>query len=178
MPARLTNSTTQYGAVARLLHWTSVVLLLTPIVTSSALERLDDGPEKLALIRQHASWGLLLLLVMVMRLTWRIRNPNPVRSYTIREWQKTAAVFLHWTIYLVIITQSVIGIANVLTGGTGVPFFSLFETPPLLRADAALHERLVDAHVFLSIVIYPMFAVHVSAALYHRVFGVRDEPRE
>jgi len=172
---RLANSATQYGLVARLLHWTSAALLVTLLVTASGFAEMEDGPDKLALVRQHASWGLMLLCVMLMRLTWRMRNPNPIRSYTIRDWQKTAAVCLHRAIYAVVITQSLVGIGNVLTDGSGIPFFNLFELPPLMPADKALHDGFVGVHEFLSIVIYPLFAVHITAALYHQIFGVRDD---
>lgn len=175
MTLQLANSTTRYGLVARSLHWTSVALLLTLIVTGSGTEGIADGPERTALIRQHASWGVLLLLVMLVRLAWRIRNPNPVQSYSLPAWRKTAARCLHWSIYLLVITQCLVGVGNLLADGLGIPLFGLFQTPPLAAADARLHGQLVDVHAFIYYMIFPLFAVHITAALLHQIFGVRDE---
>ena len=78
MPLQFKNSSMQYGIGARVLHWTSVALLVTLIVTASDFEDLEASAEKVELIRQHASWGLLFLLVMCMRVYWRVSNENAV----------------------------------------------------------------------------------------------------
>ena len=68
--------------------------------------------KKVELIKRHNSWGLMFLLVMSLRVYWRITNENPIVSYSIRNWQTFAARFLHLSIYVVVFTQSLIGIIN------------------------------------------------------------------
>ena len=93
MPVRWKNSATRYGLGGRCLHWLSVALLVTMIVTALPFEEMEAGPEKTELIRRHASYGLIFLLVMGLRVYWRLANANPVLSYSIRNWQKSCAVF-------------------------------------------------------------------------------------
>ena len=64
MPVRWKNSATRYGLGGRCLHWLSVALLVTMIVTALPFEEMEAGPEKTELIRRHASFGLIFLLVM------------------------------------------------------------------------------------------------------------------
>ena len=175
MPVRWKNSATRYGLGGRCLHWLSVALLVTLIVTALPFEEMAAGPEKTELIRRHASYGLVFLLVMGLRVYWRLANVNPVLSYSIRNWQKSCAVFLHRTIYLVVITQALTGIAGLVSGGSAIPFFNVFELPAVSDRHDALHDLCTETHHFISVLIYPLFAVHVTAAIYHQIFAVPDD---
>lgn len=175
MPLRLLNSKTQYGVGGRVLHWSSVALLVTLILTAFKFEDLDAGAGKMELIREHASYGIIFLLLMSVRLTWRCTNENPVYSYNIKNWQKFAACFLHGLIYVVVITQSLIGLMNLISAGSGVPFFHLTLIPALIDKHLELHKLFTSMHFVLSMVIYPLFAMHISAAIYHQLFGVLDD---
>ncbi len=169
------NSATQYGLIARILHWTSVALLLTLIVVASQFPDLTSGPEKLALMSSHSSIGILLLILMIARLTWRNLNPNPVRSYSIQPWQKLVAISLHRSIYVIIIAQCFLGILMLLTSGGSFHFFDLLELPPLLYQASPLYEKILGLHYLISVMIYPLFAVHISAAIYHQIFGLVED---
>lgn len=149
-------------------------MLVTLVVTANKFEELQESPDKTDLIMQHASWGLLFLLVMLLRLYWRKINLNPVRSYCIADWQKFAAIFLHRLIYFIVITQSLSGLCHLYFAGSGISFFNFFKIPLLINADELLSEISKRIHYVFSIVIYPLFAIHISAAIYHQLFGVLD----
>ncbi|NKB35908.1 MAG: cytochrome b [Gammaproteobacteria bacterium] len=175
MPFSFRNTRNQYGLGGRILHWTSVTLLLTLILTADGFQDLGPGANRALLVKTHASWGLLFLLVMAMRVGWRLSNLNPIRSYSIRMWQKTTAVFLHWTIYIVVITQGLAGLLNLVYGGSSIAFFSVFELAAVMDREEGLYDLFRMIHYVLSVVIYPLFAIHISAAIYHQLFGVLDD---
>jgi cytochrome b561 len=174
MSIHFKNSNTQYGLIARILHWTSVALLLSIIVIASQFTDTPSSPEKLALISQHASLGLILLVAMMTRLTWRNLNPNPVHSYDIKTWQKLLAISLHRSIYIIIMAQCLLGILLWLTSGKPFHFFEVLAWPALLDKPAPIHQTMTGFHFFISVMIYPLFAVHITAAIYHQIFGVRE----
>ena len=169
------NSETQYGWGGRALHWTSVTLLVVLILTGDGFADLEASEHRSSLVATHVSWGLLFLLVMLARVYWRISNHNPVQSYSIRKWQKYSARSLHLTIYFVVISQSLVGILNLASSGEGLAFFSFFETAAFMQKNVALYELSKGLHYSLSIAIYPLFLVHISAAIYHQLFGVLDD---
>ena len=166
------NSKTQYGLIARILHWTSVALLLSIIVIASQFTDTPSSPEKLALISKHSSLGLMLLILMTTRLTWRNLNPNPIDSYGIKTWQKLLAISLHRSIYIIVLTQCLLGMLLWLSSGKPFHFFDVLEWPSLLDKPAPIHETITGFHYFISVMIYPLFAVHITAAIYHQIFGV------
>lgn len=175
MGVDLRNSHTQYGLIARILHWTSVAMLLTIIVVASQFADQSPGPEKLELTSLHSSIGIMLLILMIARLTWRNMNPNPIHSYSIKSWQKLLAISLHRSIYVIIMTQGFLGILTVLTGNATLHFFNLFELPPLLEQASPLHDTILGFHYLISVMIYPLFAIHISAAIYHQIFGLIED---
>ena len=175
MSIDIRNSSTQYGLIARILHWTSVAMLLTLIVIASQFSDKDAGPDKLALVIQHSSIGMLFLMVMLARLTWRNLNPNPIHSYHIKSWQKLLAISLHRSIYIILITQCILGLLILLSSGETWHFFNLLEVPPLFAKADAIHKTAEGLHYLVSVMIYPLFAVHITAAIYHQIFGLVDE---
>ena len=168
------NTNTHYGLIAKVLHWVSVFLLLSLIVVASEFEDLDDSPEKLALIMNHVSIGLIFLIVMLSRFYWRQANPNPIYSYSIRNWQKLAALSLHRLIYIIMFLQCLLGILVSLSGNSTIHIFELIRFPPLI-SNENLNTLTADFHALISILIYPIFAIHISAAIYHQIFGVQED---
>jgi cytochrome b561 len=168
------NSHTQYGLIARILHWTSVAMLLTLIVVASQFTDQAPSPEKQELINLHASIGIMLFILMITRFTWRNLNPNPIHSYSIKNWQKLLALSLHRSIYVIIIAQCVLGVLMLLTGSEVLHFFNIFDLPPLL-GKASIYEKILGFHYFISVMIYPLFAIHITAAIYHQIFGLVEE---
>jgi cytochrome b561 len=175
MSIALKNSHTQYGLVARILHWSSVAMLLTIIVVASQFSDLAPGPERLALISSHSSIGILLLMLMTARLTWRNLNANPIHSYSIKTWQRLLAISLHRAIYVIIITQCCLGMLMLLTSGETFHFFNVFELPALLKQAHPVHATVLGLHYLVSVMIYPLFAIHITAAIYHQIFGLVEE---
>lgn len=158
-----------------MLHWTSAAMLLYLIVAASDFQEMVSSPKKSELIIIHASVGLIFLLLMITRFTWRTLNINPIKSYSIKNWQKLIAVSLHRTIYVVIISQCFFGIVMLITGGDRLSFFGLFRLEPIIDKNEMLHKIALDIHVFISILIYPLLAIHITAAIYHQIFGVIED---
>ena len=169
---QLRNSATAYGQAGRILHWTSVALLAVIVVISAQFEGLTGGPEKSALIGRHASYGLLLLLLMLLRAAWRFTNINPVASFTIRAWQKRLAVSIHLFVYTIVISQCVIGIAQLVTHDPAITIFGTVDVGTASAGNAGIRELLRDWHAGIARLIYITISIHVCAAIYHHIFGV------
>ena len=52
---QLRNTADTYGALAKFLHWTIVILIIAQYVIIEAAEELPDGLEKLTMITRHKS---------------------------------------------------------------------------------------------------------------------------
>ena len=168
------NSETHYGQVARVLHWTSVVLLVTAFIYGDQSAGLEDGAEKSSAIAQHISYGLLLLAIMLSRFAWRQHNHNPVESYRIARWQKFTALGVHWFIYSAVVVQCLLGMIQSDLLDVRLGLFEVLWIPPLLADNPEAGERLGDVHAALSNLILVALTVHITAAIYHQIFGVLE----
>lgn len=169
------NTRTRYGLVHQVLHWASVALMIVLIVTSDKLSDIQESTYNTALIMQHASWGVLFLLLMLLRLYWRTTNLNPVHFYHMPDWQKFGATFLHRFIYFILITQSLIGLCSVYFSGHDITFFNFFDFPSPEDNNESLSYLSKSAHYSLSTLIYSLLTLHICAALYHQLFSVLDD---
>jgi cytochrome b561 len=150
---RFKNNTLDYGLIARLLHWLSVTLLLSVLYLAGQIELEGEVIQRLALIDQHSLIGFGLLALMLLRFSWRQVNVNPVKSYSLHPLQKMAAITLHRGIYALIIVQCLLG------------GYLWFCKPGDLSTAVLAHDVMND-------LVYIILFIHISAALYHQVFGV------
>lgn len=174
---QLRNTETRYGQVGRLMHWTSVALLAVIVIVSVQLEDLADGPGKTALVGRHASFGLLLLVLMFLRAGWRSSNVNPIHSYTIPGWQKKLAQSIHLFVYAIVISQCIVGVVQVMAYESAVTLFGIVVVEPAGAASPGARELLHELHEWMANVIYVTVSIHVAAAIYHQIFGVVGEEK-
>ena len=68
------NTSNSYGAVAKFLHWSIVILIIAQYVILEAADELPDGPDKFAGIANHKSFGMLVLGLALARIGWKLVN--------------------------------------------------------------------------------------------------------
>ena len=73
----LRNSPDGWGPVAIGLHWLIAVLIAGQLVLGVAAEEAAVSPAKFDLFVWHKSFGVTILLLVALRLGWRLGNPPP-----------------------------------------------------------------------------------------------------
>ena len=74
----LKDSSAGYGLISIIIHWLSALLILFLFglgIYMTGLGYYDDWYHKGPAL--HISLGLIVLLLMLVRVTWRILNPTP-----------------------------------------------------------------------------------------------------
>jgi cytochrome b561 len=169
---QLSNSTSRYGFIAQLLHWSVVVLLAVQFFLAEAADELPEGAEHLAMLARHKSVGITILLVALLRLAWRLvdRPPPPP---PMPAWQRVAAVATHWGLYVVLLVMPLSGWMMSSAEGHPVGWFGLLQLPDLVMPSESLGDVLHDAHEALAGTLLFLVALHVLGALKHQ-FVDRD----
>ncbi|WP_308910737.1 cytochrome b [Pseudokordiimonas caeni] len=158
---------TSYNATAKGLHWIAVLLILGLSIVGLYFSDLPRGDEKTALRNMHASTGLLLLFLMVVRLGWRVRSGRPADLETTTPLQAKIAHGMHHLLYLNVFVLIGAGMMSILTTATPVPFFGLFEIPSPFERDMDLHHLYEEIHEGAWIALMVLVGLHIVAALYH-----------
>jgi cytochrome b561 len=161
-----------YGAVAKILHWLIVALLVAQFSVAWTMPDIGRGTQNEGLITVHLSLGAFILLVVIIRLAWRLTHPVPLLTDDVPPWQHRAAQALHALLYAILVALPVMGWANANARGWDVAIFGL-SLPKIMATRSGLGMALGDIHQATAIVLLVVVGLHVLAALYHH-FLVRD----
>jgi cytochrome b561 len=161
----LKNTTETYGVLAKLLHWLIALMLVGMVIAGLTFTGMERGPDRTQISMLHKSMGLLVLLLMTLRLLWKVANPTPADPPGTPGWQSLAARLVHWGLYAAVFFQLTMGL--LVAGQRPIPFFGLFEFGPLLAENEEQHELFEELHETGWIIIAALVGVHVLAALYH-----------
>lgn len=166
------NSTPQrYTMVAIILHWVTALLILYMLIWGEGLikdQRWLTPPVPAAHPNLHASLGLLILSLTIVRLAWRVISPPPP-DVPMVEWQAKASHALHWAFYSVLLLIPLTGLADLARTIAGkhpeyasLTFFGLFPVPYFSM------PWFGDLHGLLTNLMWALLGLHVAAALKHQ----------
>ncbi len=163
----LRNTDTEYGALAKTLHWLVAIGIVALIVLGLQQADLESGPERNEIRFIHGSIAMLVFVLMTVRLVWRWLNTVPAHPDGLPVWQTSVAALVHWGIYVVVFVQLAAGAMTVATNGVGLPFFGLFSIPLPVEESREAHKFWEEIHEFAWLPLAVLLVVHVLASLYH-----------
>jgi len=161
------EAATSYGAVARFLHWLTVVLLVTIIPIGLVMGSLPRGPLQDTLFVTHESLGLTVLGLTLFRLFWRLTHRPPPPSRDLRLFEVRASGSVHVLLYVILLVMPVTGYLFVTYSGIGLHYFGLVPVPALVSPDKPMGEWFLAVHVALQWAIYGLALMHIGAAFHH-----------
>lgn len=166
------NTSTSFGIITKLFHWTMFVLFLVMLPLGYIMEELVNSNFKLTLFDFHKSTGLILFSLITLRLIWRYLNVQPKLSASLPAWQHVAAKWNIIILYLLMFAMPMSGFLTSTLGGHNITFYGLFTITPYAQSKA-LSELFAVIHKYLSFIMIAAISLHVIAALYHH-FYLRD----
>ncbi len=131
------------------------------------------GTQPEGLINLHLSIGVVILLLVVLRLLWRIGHPVALIADNVPVWQHRGAKATHAMLYFLLVLLPFMGWASASARGWSIDLFGLVPLPRILPSDPALGAQLGGIHVWTSYALLGFVGLHVAAALYH-YFWLRD----
>ncbi|MEM9170030.1 MAG: cytochrome b [Pseudomonadota bacterium] len=182
MAASAQKPQTRYTTVAIVLHWAIAVMIVGQIAGGLYMSGLPFGNDKFALYQLHKSFGLVVLVLSLVRLGWRLGHKPPALPDHMTPRTRFFARATHVAFYVLMISVPLGGWALVSASpyADSVPtlVFGLFEWPHLPFFETvgdreALAEQIAGTHKFFGLAIAALLALHVAAALKHH-FKDRD----
>jgi cytochrome b561 len=162
-----------YSGTARVLHWFTAVLVLTMIPAGITMVNIGPGPLQNTLFDLHRSIGVLLVLVILLRLAYRLNHPPPPLPADIPAIQQFAASFVHLALYTLLIVQPIVGWIGTSAFRAPINVFWLFQLPPIWPEDRAFSDQVFVVHRAIGYLIVLLLCAHIGAALFHH-FVRRD----
>lgn len=170
------DSSARYHPLSQTLHWVIAGLIVLQFILANLAEGAEESGSalrELALLANHKSVGITVLVLVVVRLAWRVKTPPP-QLPTMPQWQITASHISHWLLYALILSLPVSGWLMSSASAYSVSWFNLLQLPDFVAPNPDLKETFESAHELLAEVLLIVAAVHVLAALKHHLVDKDD----
>lgn len=161
------NSPLAYGRIARALHWGMALAVFGLFALGIWMRSLSYyHPWYQTAPDLHRAVGMVLLALLVLRLIWRVANPQPRPLGTGREHRIAAIV--HWLFYVLLLALMVAGYLISTADGRPIDVFGIVSIPALWPSKGI--ERFAGpAHEYLAYALMALAALHAAAALKHHL---------
>lgn len=165
----LTNTSYSYGSVSKWIHWLTFAIILGLLIIGFVMVNLDDYQTlQDQLFFYHKSFGLLIIILALIRIIWTLSNQKPELKSLVRPWEyytaKALIVFLYFLLFAMPISGWIMSTASNYTPS----FFGLFTiAAPGIPHSKPLAKAFGEIHEFLAWCIIVVVSLHAGAALKH-----------
>lgn len=164
----LRNSPGRYGWLSIFLHWSMALVIYAMFALGLWMVGLSyydtwyhNAPEI------HKSIGVILMLVLIIRLIWRVVSPPPKPLSSYSPLVRITAVLAHGLLYGLLIAILFSGYLISTADGKPVSVFGWFSLPAVLTGAGEQADLAGDIHLWLAWSIVILSVLHGLAALKH-----------
>ena len=162
----------QYGTTAKVFHWLVVALLLVQYPIGWLMPDIHRGMKPGAAMTFHVSFGIVILILIVLRFAWRLAHRVAPES-SLPPWQRLSSEAVHWLLYALALATTVTGWLFSSYRGWSISFFYLAPMPTLASENAAAGKAFDGLHQAMEWTLLVVIGIHVAAAMVH-MFIYRD----
>ena len=169
-PNRFSEPSAQrYGAVAQAFHWATAILVLIAFIygpggsEARVYTAARDADRQL-----HETLGMAVLMLVVLRLLWRLvdKRPDPPQ---VPRWMGASAKALQALLYLLLFAVPVTAITGAWLEGHPLTLLAGIRIGPLQAESHTLGQEVASIHTWLGDAILWTAGLHAAAALYHHL---------
>jgi cytochrome b561 len=165
------NSEDNWGAVSQFLHWLIVLLILLLAIVGLTMGELPKTPKYFWVYTLHKSVGISVLVLVLLRIGWRLYAGAPKPVPGTPKWQERIATLTHWLLYALLLAMPLSGwLYDSASGLRPFRWFGLVEMPKLSAPDESLRDLSHGAHETLFWVLVALVVLHAGAAFHHHIF--------
>lgn len=171
----LRNTTSQWGSVAKWLHWSIAITMIGAMVCSIWAAQLD--PEiashrtlwQWLIIKLHKPLGFTALVLIVIRVGWTLTGIRPSLPASMSAGEIRLSKIAHGLLYGLMLAVPVTGWFMSQYAGSSINYFGLFEIGNLVNENRERVGQLHPFHVYLGLTTAVLVILHIAAALYHAI---------
>jgi cytochrome b561 len=171
----------RYGPVSIALHWIIALAIVIQLCLGWYMNEVlpDHSPAQAQIRSIHISWGLTILLLVLVRIAVRLSHPAPALPTAMPLWERILARVTHVLFYLLLLVLPLSGWALVSMNPGPIHFWGLPwpHMPGIAQAFGSpaphpVRHALSHLHVYILIwIVVATLALHVAGALWGQLKG-------
>ena len=165
----LRNTEKSWGLLARLLHWLTAAMIIGLFFHGLFIDEFVSREIRGGHLSIHASVGISLLALLLLRVLWRIMNPTPKPLASASHTEIMAAHAVHWGLYVLAFATAIAGWFVAGSGRQTLDYylFGILPMPNMLGTGSPLHDFLEEAHELAAYALMALIAAHIAAVVWH-----------
>ena len=166
---QLKNSPQSWGVLSQLFHWLLALLIFLTLALGYIAHEMGNSPEKAKLFVLHKSMGMTVLLLVIIRVLWRLYAGKTAVAVGISRSNDRLAQLGHLCLYGLMFALPMTG--WVVNTAANVPFqwMNVFIVPDLPFIKESWRYAAALIHWYLSILFALMVIGHGGMAVLHHV---------
>lgn len=152
------------------LHWIIAIGMISMLAFGLYIEDQPRSPDKGQLIGLHKSFGLIIFVIAVTRISWRYKNKFPKPLSLMPPRQRKLVKFTHWVLIVGTVLMPISGILMSVGGGHSVGLFGL----ELVSGSGVKTEFMEElGHIIHSLgskILIFFILLHIAGAVKHQFF--------
>jgi len=159
----------RYRKIVMWIHWITAILVIMQVYIGFTFHDMPRGtPERAFVFGWHKTWGALILVLALARLSVRLMNPPPPYPADFPRWRRFIAVWSHRLFYFLLIALPLTGLAAVSGRAEGgwVDLQLGLKLPAI--PGIAKENEFGEVHEVLVWTTLGLLAIHVAAALWNQ----------
>ena len=165
---------TRYTPTAVALHWIVALLIIGNLAFGLYVAGLPISPAKLRTVSWHKWVGVTILLIVAVRLAWRLRHPAPALPPTMAPWEQRVANGTHILLYVLFFAAPITGWLFSSAAGFPVVYLGVLPLPDLVSKNRELADVLRATHKWINYTMAALIVLHIAAAWKHHLVD-RDD---
>ncbi|MGE8279653.1 MAG: cytochrome b [Stenotrophomonas sp.] len=166
----LKNSTQRWGSMSKTLHWLIALLILALGIVGLTMGELPKTPKYFWVYTMHKSIGITVLVLVAVRLGWRLYAGAPEPVPGTPSWQERIASATHWLLYVLMFAIPLSGwLYDSASGLRPFKWFGLVEMPKLVAPSEQASQISHGIHEWGFWALILLVLAHAGAALYHHI---------
>ncbi len=158
-----------YDRMQRAFHWSmALIIVAAMLIGLYCAYQVPGTPLRRSLLEWHKSLGMAALVLVVLRIAYRLATAAPPYAERLGRLNHAAAGAGHLMLYGLMLFMPLSGYWFSAEGGYSLPFFWLFQWPRVVAVDKAATALPEALHLYGAWVIYGVVGLHVAAVVWHQ----------
>ena len=164
----LKNTKTEYGSVTKFFHWSIALLFVWQYGTAIVFGTMQEGPPKWDIQELHKTAGAVILILVILRFTWRKMTKLPDWAPTLTDWEKSLSHFVERGLYIAMFVMTLSGFWMEMFGGYKINLFGLV-LKGWVPKNETVFRVLVGVHIATGFALVALLSAHIGLVVKHQV---------
>lgn len=162
-----------YAIGQKIVHWLMALLILVDLTVAQQFGGEMELDDRLQARVGHASIGIIILTLFIIRVVLRLRNGAPQFPDDMPGWQKSLASLTHIGFYVLLFVVIATGLLAAGNATDPISAFGALDLAVLGNSSAEQFQNVRMFHELSTKTLIALIALHLLAAVYHLLF-LRD----